>query len=148
MTRFDPAYVNSDDPDDLELGAGCWSKTHVRDGGMVPRGGTIVGLNLDDSDALVSVFTLEQHAGRLDIFEIVRSDVAMDTVRWYARDARVAAEIINRWLGSRNAPRDYRVKALWQRRAFELAEVGASGQWLPGADRRARRHEAANRGVS
>ena len=148
MTRWDPDYINTEDPNALELGAGAWSLTHVKDGGMAPRGGTVIGLNVDDSDELVSVFTLEQYAGHLDMFEIVRSDIDMSTVRWYARDARVAAEIINRWLGGRSAPSDHRVRLLWQRRAMDLAEAGASGQWLPGSERRYRQAQEAKRAAS
>lgn len=141
MSRWDEGTgANSDDPDDLEVGAVAFSKTHFRHHDF-PRGGTIVRLNVDaDDESLMSVTTMEQVAGRLDTFEIDPDDVDMETVEWYGRGARVAAEIINKYLGSKSGPRDTQNRLWWQRAALELAEAAASGQWLPGAERRVRRH--------
>lgn len=143
MSRWDDGLgVNSDDADDIEIGCLAFSKTHTGAGDF-PRGGTVIGLNLDGDDSVLSIVTMRQLPGRLETFEINRSDIDLETVEYYGRNARTAAEIINRWLGSNHAPRDYRIRALWQRTALELAEAGAAGQWLPKAEIRFRRHEAA-----
>lgn len=131
----------TDDPDDLEIGALAYSKSHHR--GAFPRGGTVIGINLDVDDAVLSVVVLEQPGpGVIDTFEIDRSDVDMDLCEWYARNAQVAADIITRWLG-KNPKADRRVKARWIGVAGLLADAAASGQFLPGAELRFRRHEAA-----
>lgn len=144
MSRWDEGLgVNSEDPDDIEIGCGVYSKTHTHTSSF-PRGGVVVGLTLDADESVLSVITMEHGiGGRLDTFEIDRADVDMATVTWYGRNARVAAEIVNRWLSSRRAPKDQHVKLRWQRTALDLAEAAASGQWLPKAEARFRRVQAA-----
>lgn len=145
MSRWDPAYIRTDDPDDLELGALCFSKTHTRSPGDMPRGGTIVGIELDVDDAILSVSVLEQPApGVISTWDIVRSDIEMETVEWYGRNAAVAATIINDWLAKAGKKRDAAVRFRWQRVAFELAEAALSGQWLPKTEARYRRALAAS----
>ena len=148
MGRWDEGLgVNSDDPDDIEIGCLAVSKTHTRAGDM-PRGGTVIGISLDVDDSVLSVFTLEQKPGLLTTFEIDRCDIDMETVEWYGRNAATAATIINDWLSSRAAPRDKNIRLRWQRDALALAEAAASGQWLPKADIRYRRHQAAKKEAS
>lgn len=141
MSRWDESLgVNSDDPDDLEIGCLAFSKTHVR--GTTPRGGTVVNVIRDTDEHVMSVVTMEQRAGFLETFQIERDDVDMGTVEWYGRNATKAAEIIATWVGGKNAPRDRHLKLRWFDIAAQLSAVGASGQWLPGAERRYQRELA------
>lgn len=141
MSKWDVGTdADSDDPDELEVGCVAYSRTHFRRHDF-PRGGTVIRLNVDaDDESLMSVTTMEQNEpGRLDTFEIAPEDVNMETVSWYGRNARVAAEIINKYLGSKSGPKDTHNRLRWQRAALELAEAAAAGNFLPGAEKRVMR---------
>jgi hypothetical protein len=145
VSRYDPESIRSEDVDDLEVGASVWSDTHCYLNGF-PRGGTVLDVERDDDGSVVCVTTMEQqHGGGIDVFVIDRCDINMETVQWYGRGAAAAAEVINRWLGSKSAPRDKLLKLRWQRWALELAEAASSGQWLAGAEKRYQRAQALKR---
>lgn len=147
MSRFDAGLgVNSDDADDLEIGCAVYSRTHTRGPNDMPRGGTVVGIQLDVDESVLAVTTMEQPRPNVIVtFDIDRSDINMETVDWHGRNADVAAGIVSRWLGSRSAPPDRHVRARWQRIAGELSVAALSGLWLPKADVRVRRYAEVQR---
>lgn len=134
--------VETEDEDELELGADVYSKSiHY---GNAYDGGTIIRIVRDDEDRVVSVMCM---AGWHDpssprLVTLDRSDLNMESVKWFGQNARRAADAIMSWISnSRRRPKDAGERARWTLIAAQLAEAGV-GQYLPGAEKRYRQHRA------
>lgn len=142
----------TDDVDDIELGCVVYSKTHVRSGDW-PRGGVVVRIELDgEDDAVLSVTVLEWNGvGRQQYpttFDIPRSDIAEPGDQFFSATARKAADGLMQWASSKTGPKDPIVKARWVMLAAELAVAASHTMYLPGAERRYQRAQAAKRAAS
>lgn len=135
--------VETDDPDDIEVGAVVWSLTHYR--GHAMRGGVVIGVTrlADDDETVMAVDVLEPWTGHgpPPTFTIQRDDLNMTDAKWFSRDARLVAEKLFAWLGSKQRPVDPRTRAWWAGRATQLSEAGL-GSYLPGAETRYQRWRA------
>jgi hypothetical protein len=136
-----PLGVETDEVDDVELGAVLFSKTHFN--GEWPRGGVIVRVNRDeDLDQVLGVEVVDKWThGHPQTFVIVADDIDLETARWFTKDALGLSERISDFLSNkRTRPADARNRAYWARIAADLAEAGATGLYLPRAEARYQRN--------
>lgn len=142
-----PLGVESDSLLDIEVGAVVFSKSIQQGNGMA--GGVVVGTEvLPDGELEIAVLRNMQGTPYIHLFE--GSDINMEHTRWFAREARDAAETIHRWLSDRRNRRsiDDKDRARWSLHAALLAEAGSTGLYLPRAGQRYRDRFEAKRAAS
>lgn len=140
MSRMYPdPFVDSDDADDVEVGAYAQSATCFDALGN-PAGGIVIRVELDVDDAVLSVTVVRiGRGGYPDTQDIVRSDLDMPATRFSGDEARGMADSIARWLSGPRAPKDRYVADRWYAVVGDLRQAGTAGIYTPQATLRQER---------
>lgn len=134
---------DSEDPDDVEVGANVWSNTHQDSGGFI--GGCVIGV-----DQVARTVRVMRHC------EARRGpnwvDLSMDALdneltTFETHNAGVVAQQLFTWLG--NASAKVRSGASeWAQLAVQLQQIKDAASYTPGAEARFAAHVAAKRSAS